>query len=384
MKIKYPYLKNIKVNSEKITQVLTIIRFKGESAFSEEFLAQAMKPEKFHRTTELVIKRRNKDYWYYTPNSIKKVLNLFNNHEDFQIYDSVKRNWVFNFLKGLKSRNRLFFINKSRYAPRQKHLFHLVTASPWPFFISLSVGSFLVGCVMYINFYDNGYQLMIWGLINVFLIMFVWWRDVIREGTLLGHHTSVVRFGLKLGFILFIVSEIMFFVSWFWAFFHSSLAPAIQIGSVWPPLGIECINPFQVPLLNTLVLLTSGLTITWSHHAISQNRFNETLLSLLLTILLGVDFTFLQAFEYLTASFFISDSVYGSVFYMTTGFHGFHVICGSLFLLVCFLRLIKGHYCPKRHLSYEFAIWYWHFVDVVWLFVYSLIYCWGSNVAQFL
>ena len=237
---------------------------------------------------------------------------------------------------------------------------------------------------MYFHFYNGGFTLFLLGLINIILIMLVWWRDVLRESTFQGHHTLKVQFGLKLGFILFIVSEIMFFISWFWAFFHSSLAPVVQIGSVWPPLGIECINPFHVPLLNTIVLLSSGVSVTWSHHSICEGKYDETVLSLILTILLGLDFTVLQALEYLTASFFISDSVYGSVFYMTTGFHGFHVICGTIFLIVCFFRIINNQLTPTRHISYEFAIWYWHFVDVVWLFVYSLIYCWGSNVGQFL
>ena len=275
-------------------------------------------------------------------------------------------------------------LKKTLFAPRQKHLFHLVTPSPWPLFASIGAFALTTGAAMYFHFYNDGFRLMVLGLINVLLIMFVWWRDIIRESTFQGHHTKVVQFGLKLGFILFIVSEIMFFISWFWAFFHSSLAPAVQIGSVWPPLGIECINPFHVPLLNTIVLLSSGVTVTWSHHSIAENKYKETVISLILTILLGLDFTLLQIFEYLTASFFISDSVYGSVFYMTTGFHGFHVICGSLFLLVCLYRLLEGQFSPTRHLAYEFAIWYWHFVDVVWLFVYSLIYCWGSNVGQFL
>jgi cytochrome c oxidase subunit 3 len=343
-----------------------------------------MNPDKFTRITELFLKPRFSAYWYYTPRNIPFLLDFFGSHTNFLLNSTIKLIWAKIFYRKLIARNYGFYRVKRRAAPRQKHLYHLVTSSPWPFFISVSLGSFLVGCVMYLNFYIEGYDLMTWSFFNVILVMFVWWRDISREGTLLGHHTSVVRFGLKLGFLLFIVSEIMFFVSWFWAFFHSSLAPAIQIGSVWPPLGIECINPFHVPFLNTLVLLTSGLTVTWSHHAISQNNYNDSNLGLLLTILLGLDFTFLQYFEYLTASFFISDSVYGSVFYMTTGFHGFHVICGTFFLFICWIKMIRGHYTCRRHLSYEFAIWYWHFVDVVWLFVYSLIYCWGSNVAQFL
>ena len=276
------------------------------------------------------------------------------------------------------------FKERSHYTPRQKHFFHLVTQSPWPLLGGIAAFTLTTGSAMYFHAYNWGFFIMILGLLNVILIMLLWWRDVLREATFQGHHTLRVQWGLKMGFILFVVSEIMFFIAWFWAFFHSSLAPAVQIGSVWPPLGIECLNPFHVPLLNTIVLLSSGVTVTWSHHAISENKYNETVFSLILTILLGLDFTFLQALEYLTASFFISDSIYGSIFYMTTGFHGFHVICGTIFLIVCLFRILNNQVTSTRHIGYEFAIWYWHFVDIVWLFVFSLIYCWGSNVSQFL
>jgi len=186
------------------------------------------------------------------------------------------------------------FLERIHFAPSQRHLFHLVTPSPWPLLAGVAAFTLTTGSVMYFHFYNKGFFIFILGLLNVLFIMFVWWRDILRESTFQGHHSLRVQFGLKLGFFLFIVSEIMFFVAWFWAFFHSSLSPAIQIGSVWPPTGICCINPFHVPLLNTIVLLSSGVTVTWSHHSIIKNNYNETLCGLIFTLILGIDFTFLQ------------------------------------------------------------------------------------------
>jgi heme/copper-type cytochrome/quinol oxidase subunit 3 len=201
---------------------------------------------------------------------------------------------------------------------------------------------------------------------------------------------------------LFIVSEVMFFFSFFWAFFHSSLSPSIVLGSVWPPIGINVLNPLKIPLLNTLILLLSGLTVTWSHHIIRDrswqfpffskssfevddflNNYVLCVFSLFLTVLLGLEFTAWQAYEYYKATFYIYDGVYGSTFYMTTGLHGLHVIIGTIFLIVCFFRLINLHFTYDHHLGYEGAIWYWHFVDVVWIFLFLSIYCWGSGSESF-
>jgi len=205
-----------------------------------------------------------------------------------------------------------------------------------------------------------------------------WWRDVVREGTFEGNHTAKVQLSLRLGMILFIISEIMFFVALFWAFYHSSLSPVIQLGTVWPPKGITPLNPFSIPLLNTIILLSSGVFVTWCHHAILTGARNEALFSLLVTIVLACIFTYCQYFEYIHAGFTISDSVYGSCFFLTTGFHGFHVFIGTVFLMVCFGRLYHSHFTKEHHFGFEAAAWYWHFVDVVWLFVFITIYWWGN------
>lgn len=224
----------------------------------------------------------------------------------------------------------------------------------------------------------------------VWFIMYFWWRDVIRESTFAGYHTIRVQYGLRLGVILFIISEIMFFASFFWAFFHSSLSPSLELGSIWPPLGVDVFNLLKIPLLNTLILLLSGLTVTWSHHVIRDkewqklgcivvNNYIECATALFVTILLGIEFTVWQAYEYIKATFYIYDGIYGSTFYMTTGLHGLHVIIGTVFLIVCLVRLLKLHFIFNHHFGYEAAIRYWHFVDVVWIFLFLSIYCWGSG-----
>ena len=271
-------------------------------------------------------------------------------------------------------------------APGQKHLFHIVTPSPWPMVSAIAALYLTTGSVLYFHFYIVGGFLSFFGLVLVLTVMYVWWRDVVREATFLGYHNSKVRNGLRMGFILFVVSEIMFFVSWFWAYFHSSLAPTVELGSQWPPFGFDntiCIDPLAVPLLNTIVLVISGVTVTWSHKAIRGNKLTSAFTGLVLTIALGIEFSFLQAYEYIVSPFDISDSVYGSCFFMITGFHGFHVLCGTIFLIVCAYRLWDGHLTKDRHIGFEFAIWYWHFVDIVWIFVYTFLYWWGSSYSIF-
>ncbi len=213
----------------------------------------------------------------------------------------------------------------------QKHPFHLVDPSPHPFVASLGGLGLTFGGVLYFHGYVGGKFLMFFGFFTIIFIMFVWWRDIIREGTYEGQHTQIVQVGLRMGMILFIVSEIMFFFAFFWAFFHSSIAPDIGIGGVWPPEGIEILSPWEIPLLNTFILLTSGATITWSHAAIVAGKRNDSLWSLILTVILAIIFTGFQAFEYYNAPFTISDSVYGSTFFLATGFHGFHVFIGTCF-----------------------------------------------------
>nr|AML26191.1 cytochrome c oxidase subunit III [Scolytinae sp. BMNH 1274291] len=259
---------------------------------------------------------------------------------------------------------------------KQNHPFHLVNQSPWPLTTSLSVFSMLMGVIKWFHLFEM--DLFMFGLALTILSSFQWWRDITRESTFQGHHTMKVVNGLKWGMILFIISEIFFFFAFFWAFFHSSLAPAIELGMNWPPKEIKTFNPLEIPLLNTLILLTSGLTITWSHHSLMENNYNQSLQSLGLTVFLGIYFSILQGFEYMEAPFSIADSVYGSTFFMTTGLHGLHVIVGTTFLLICLIRLFKNHFSQTHHFGFEAAAWYWHFVDVVWLFLYISIYWWGS------
>nr|YP_010029661.1 cytochrome c oxidase subunit III [Pimelocerus perforatus]QOU11167.1 cytochrome c oxidase subunit III [Pimelocerus perforatus] len=258
----------------------------------------------------------------------------------------------------------------------KNHPYHLVDQSPWPLLGSLSIFSFMMGMIKWFHLHET--NLLFFSLFTNCLIMFQWWRDIIRESTFQGHHTLKVTLGLRWGMVLFITSEVFFFLAFFWAFFHASLAPSIELGMNWPPKGIKPFNPLEIPLLNTLILLTSGLTITWAHHSIMENDYIQSLQGLSLTVMLGFYFTLLQGYEYMEAPFTIADSVYGSTFFMTTGLHGLHVIIGSIFLFVCLIRLFYNHFSSTHHFGFEAAAWYWHFVDVVWLFLYVTIYWWGS------
>nr|ASS30669.1 cytochrome c oxidase subunit 3 [Gastroptychus rogeri] len=256
------------------------------------------------------------------------------------------------------------------------HSFHLVNMSPWPLTSSISAMVLTTGLIKWFHYFQM--DLLLISFTIILLSMIQWWRDVTREGAYQGCHTQIVVKGLQWGMILFIVSEILFFFSFFWAYFHSSLSPSMDIGMLWPPKGITPFNPFGIPLLNTIILLSSGVTVTWAHHSILENYHMKAFQSLLITVLLGLYFTILQAFEYLEAPFAISDSIFGSSFFVATGFHGLHVMIGTIFLLICLLRLFNFHFSSKHHFGFEAAIWYWHFVDVVWLFLYIFIYWWGS------
>nr|YP_010852969.1 cytochrome c oxidase subunit III [Pseudocoladenia festa]WGM81148.1 cytochrome c oxidase subunit III [Pseudocoladenia festa] len=256
------------------------------------------------------------------------------------------------------------------------HPYHLVDYSPWPLTGAIGTMTFVTGLVNW--FHNFNMNLLILGYFIIILTMYQWWRDICREGTFQGKHTISVLNGLRWGMILFIISEVFFFISFFWAFFHSSLSPNIEIGAIWPPANIIPFNPFQIPLLNTIILITSGVTVTWAHHALMENNFSQTKQSLMITIMLGIYFTILQAYEYYEAPFTIADSIYGSTFFMATGFHGIHVIIGTLFLLTCLIRHLFSHFSNKHHFGFEAAAWYWHFVDVVWLFLYISIYWWGN------
>jgi cytochrome c oxidase subunit 3 len=212
--------------------------------------------------------------------------------------------------------------------------------------------------------------------------MFFWWRDVLKESRTAGLHTPVVRLGLRYGMTLFITSEVMFFVGFFWAYFHFALYPAHVSGAehaVWPPAGIQTFDPFHLPLLNTMILLLSGTAITWAHHALLHGDRRHLVMGLGFTILLGLSFTTFQALEYSEAPFKFTGGVYPSVFFLATGFHGFHVIVGTIFLIVCWYRARASQFSEQRHFGFEAAAWYWHFVDVVWLFLFVAIYVWGAS-----
>ena len=259
-----------------------------------------------------------------------------------------------------------------------QHNCHLVDPSPWPFLSSWSLFYITLGAASLFHFFIKGGSLLEIGLFLLVTILIFWWRDVIREGTFTFHHTPLVQKSLRLGMLLFIVSEILFFFAFFWAFFHSSLAPTHVLGCVWPPAAIEVFSPFQVPLLNTCLLLSSGATITLAHHALIAEKRTTTINALYATVAFAFLFTGVQAYEYFEAPFNISDGIYGSTFYLATGFHGIHVIVGTIFILVSFGRYYAYHFTPKNHFGFEAAAWYWHFVDVVWLFLYLSIYYWGN------
>lgn len=282
--------------------------------------------------------------------------------------------------------------------------FHILSPSRWPILISFTLLITVIGLV--ISWSGLGTRWLIIGLYPTFILIFLWFYDIVKESYLEGFHSKPVQSGLRIGMLLFIVSESMFFFGFFWAYLHCSLSPNIEIGSIWPPTGLVSIPFSGLPLLNTVVLLTSGATVTWSHSSLlifvprltplsppliptlswsptpPPKLLSPSMLysaySLFLRILLGILFTFLQAFEYALSPFSIADSSYGSCFYIATGFHGLHVIIGTLFLFFSLFRLINFHFTRERHLGFEFAIWYWHFVDVIWLLLYLVIYCWGS------
>jgi heme/copper-type cytochrome/quinol oxidase subunit 3 len=232
-----------------------------------------------------------------------------------------------------------------------------------------------IGAIMFMHEKPFGAEIMSVGFISILATMAFWWRDVIKEAEYQGHHTPIVQLSMRYGMILFICSEVMFFLAFFWAFFDASLYPDTGI---WPPAGIETFDAFDIPLINTMVLLLSGCTVTWAHAAMLKNDRKNFIRGLGYTVLLGVAFTALQIYEYDHATFKFTDGIYSSTFYMATGFHGFHVFVGTCFLAVCWFRARAGHFTPEHHFGFEAAAWYWHFVDVVWLFLFICIYWWGG------
>jgi heme/copper-type cytochrome/quinol oxidase subunit 3 len=261
------------------------------------------------------------------------------------------------------------------------HQYHIVSYSPWPFFTAFSVFYLVIGLTAYMHFFLRGFSLLLMGLSLVVTFMAIWWRDIIREG-FQGRQTPIVMRGLRMGMLLFIVSEIFFFLAFFGGFFHVSLSPSIVFGDVWPPYFFEArvFNAFEIPLLNTIILLSSGATVTLAHIALLAKERLLTIYAFFATLFLAFLFTLFQAIEYSAATFDITDSVYGSVFYLCTGFHGLHVIIGTIFLFVCLWRFRNFHLSPEVHFGFEAAAWYWHFVDVVWLFLFICIYFWGNKM----
>jgi cytochrome c oxidase subunit III len=277
-------------------------------------------------------------------------------------------------------------------AQTKNHDYHLVNPSPWPLVGSVSAFIMAIGLILTLRGMPVaglaiGPAVLGAGLIGVIYTMIGWWRDVIHEAEGGVDHTRVVQISLRYGMIMFIASEVMFFVAWFWAFFDASLfvdeakqfVRVEATGGNWPPKGIEVFDPWHLPLLNTLILLLSGTTVTWAHHALLHNDRQGLKWGLIATIILGVLFSIVQVIEYTHAAFAFSGNIYGATFFMATGFHGFHVFIGTVFLVVCLARALRGHFTPQRHLGFEFAAWYWHFVDVVWLFLFVSIYLWGSD-----
>nr|UXO94145.1 cytochrome c oxidase subunit 3 [Dolichovespula xanthicincta] len=258
---------------------------------------------------------------------------------------------------------------------KSNHPYHLVSKSPWPLILSINLLLFTVSMMKW--FYFMNYNLMIISLMTIIMSLGQWWRDIIRESTFQGMHTTNTISNLKTSMILFIMSELFFFISLFWAYFHSSLSPSIEIGMTWPPKNLMLFDPYDIPLFNSIILISSGMTITLSHHYLLNNQFLNAMKLLLFTITLSALFSIIQFYEYYQSPFTISDSIYGSIFFLTTGFHGMHVFIGMLFLIVCLVRLFNMHFSKNHHFGYEAAIWYWHFVDVVWLFVYIWIYWWS-------
>ncbi len=274
-------------------------------------------------------------------------------------------------------------------AHAKNHDYHVLPPSIWPLMGAVGAFVMLFGAVLMVSPQidaESGLKqpwMFLIGLATVLYVMFAWWSEVVHESHA-GDHTPVVRLGLRWGFILFVMSEVMFFLAWFWTFFKHRMYPmgpqSPAVDGAWPPAGIETFDPWHLPLINTLILLLSGCAVTWAHHAlVHENNRRDLITGLTIGIILGVFFTILQAYEYSHAAFGFKNNIYGASFFMATGFHGLHVIIGTIFLTVCLIRAIKGHFTPERHVGFEAAAWYWHFVDVVWLFLFAAVYVWGQG-----
>ena len=265
-------------------------------------------------------------------------------------------------------------------AHAKNHDYHILNPSLWPLIGALFGFIMLFGAVLF--FHDKGPYLLLIGFVGVISVMYGWWAETVAENKE-GDHTPVVLIGLRYGFILFIMSEVMFFLAWFWTFFKHAMYPMGEmspiVDGVWPPVGIETFDPWHLPLINTLILLCSGAAATWAHHAlVHEDNREDVKMGLIISIALGAIFTVFQIYEYSHAAFGFAGNIYGASFFMATGFHGFHVLVGTIFLFICLLRVRRGHFSVESHLGFEAAAWYWHFVDVVWLFLFAAIYVWGG------
>nr|AKM70018.1 cytochrome oxidase subunit III [Phloeomyzus passerinii] len=254
--------------------------------------------------------------------------------------------------------------------------YFILNLSPWPIMMSLNLFNFLISNIMMMNYNFN--LLLINNMIIILLIMMTWWRDIIRESTFQGKHNFFIMNLIKFSMILFIISEMFLFISFFWNFLHNSLSPSIELGLNWPPKNINFFNPILIPMLNTIILLTSSFTITLTHFYLLNNKKKKSIIYLNLTIILSIYFIILQMIEYKQATFTFSDSIFGSSFYMATGFHGLHVIIGMMFLIINLIRMIKNHFSFIHHISFELSAWYWHFIDIIWLFLYMTFYWWNN------
>lgn len=271
----------------------------------------------------------------------------------------------------------LYFMTNITRSSFQAHPFHLVSPSPWPVYTSISLLTLTTSGVLTMHGFVNGQNFLYMALITLVSSMSFWFRDVICEATYQGNHTLAVQRGLNMGVGLFIVSEALFFLAIFWTFFHGSISPMFELGALWSPKGIESVNPFELPLYNTVLLLCSGITVTFGHHCIIKGNRIGALYGLVITTILAFVFTVLQGIEYLNSSFTISDSLFGCCFYFGTGFHGLHVIIGTAFIGVGLWRVLAYHSTDNHHLGLESSILYWHFVDIVWLFLFMSVYYWG-------
>ncbi len=288
---------------------------------------------------------------------------------------------VYYYLHNLNKKKLGIPYDKKKRLMKRSHLYHIVDPSPWPLLVTFSLvnGVFCSLMFFFTDLYNNAVIFKIY--IGFLFIVYLWFGNIVREASKEGRHTRIVQKSIKLGMLLFIISEVMFFFCFFWAFFHLSLAPASEIGSVWPPYGIQIFDYKGIPYINTIILLLSGASITWAHNVIlvkKKKNVSQALLSIIITITLAGMFTGLQWLEYCESYFHIEDGGYGSIFFLATGFHGIHVVLGTIFLIVSYIRIASGHFNKQHHLGFELAVWYWHFVDVVWLFLYFFVYCWGT------